>query len=284
MCLIWKKLKSYSRRRFKIIDKDNILQSKKIISGIYYIRNTLNNKLYIGSSKNISNRIKHHSWQLNSNRHHNKHLQKSWNKYGEDNFEFGIIEIVDNIEELFDAEQAWMDYFESYNDKKGYNISAYAECPCGYPVSDETREKLRQWHLGRKISEETRRKYSEIRRGEDNHFYGKHHTKEAREKIRQWHLGRKMSPELAKKVASNLPHNKWSQEYIELFRSQKQGEKSPTSKLKEKDVINILKMIKDGKEYSDIRKIYDVSNTEISRIRHRKRWAHLYEQYPELYT
>ena len=243
MCLIWKKLKSYSRRRFKIIDKDNILQSKKIISGIYYIRNTLNNKLYIGSSKNISNRIKHHSWQLNSNRHHNKHLQKSWNKYGEDNFEFGIIEIVDNIEELFDAEQAWMDYFESYNDKKGYNISAYAECPCGYPVSDETREKLRQWHLGRK-----------------------------------------MSPELAKKVASNLPHNKWSQEYIELFRSQKQGEKSPTSKLKEKDVINILKMIKDGKEYSDIRKIYDVSNTEISRIRHRKRWAHLYEQYPELYT
>ena len=225
-----------------------------------------------------------HIWKLKSNKHDNRHLQSAWNKYGEENFEFGIIETVDNIEELFDAEQAWMDYFQSYNDKSGYNISAYAECPCGYPVSDETREKIRQWHLGRKLSDETRQKYSQIRKGEDNPFYGKHHTEEAKEKIRQWHLGRKMPKDLAEKVSKNLYHGPWDDRHIQLFKSFSQGEKSPTAKLKEKDVIHILQMIKEDVEYADIRKIYDISNAEISRIRHKKRWGHLYEKYPELYT
>ena len=60
-------------------------------SGIYIITNTINGKRYIGSSKNIYERLNHHVWDLNSGTHINKHLQNAWNKYGEDAFEYGIL-------------------------------------------------------------------------------------------------------------------------------------------------------------------------------------------------
>jgi group I intron endonuclease len=60
--------------------------------GIYIIKNLVNNKIYIGSSVNIGNRFNQHKNSLRKNKHHNKYLQKSWNKHGEENFEFIVIE------------------------------------------------------------------------------------------------------------------------------------------------------------------------------------------------
>lgn len=53
------------------------------LSGVYEIRNTLNNKRYIGSSINIYRRWRDHKRMLNLSVHPNKHLQSAWNKYGE---------------------------------------------------------------------------------------------------------------------------------------------------------------------------------------------------------
>ena len=53
----------------------------------------------------------------------------------------------------------------------------------GRKVSDETREKNRQSHIGKRPSAETRAKLSESRTGEKNHMYGKHHSAETRAKI-----------------------------------------------------------------------------------------------------
>ena len=64
--------------------------SRKI--GIYKITNLINSKLYIGKSKDIENRYKKHLTQLKHNNHINKHFQNSFNKYGEDNFLYEIIE------------------------------------------------------------------------------------------------------------------------------------------------------------------------------------------------
>lgn len=54
-------------------------------SGIYSL--SINNKSYIGSSKNLQGRYKQHLSQLSRKAHHNRYLQHLWDKYGESKFE-----------------------------------------------------------------------------------------------------------------------------------------------------------------------------------------------------
>lgn len=88
--------------------------------GVYQIKNTVNNKIYIGSSKHINKRWKEHINSLNNNCHCNSYLQKDWNKYGKDAFEFSVLE---NTEEYLEREQYYLDSLKpfSYTDN-GYNI------------------------------------------------------------------------------------------------------------------------------------------------------------------
>lgn len=62
--------------------------------GIYKI--IINNKLYIGSSLDIKNRIKQHKSDLKNNRHANPKLQNAYNKYHE--FKYEILEKFDFID------------------------------------------------------------------------------------------------------------------------------------------------------------------------------------------
>jgi group I intron endonuclease len=61
------------------------------ISGVYGIKNTQNDKWYIGSSVDIRGRILTHIRRLRSYRH-NPELQNSWNKYNESDWEFHVLE------------------------------------------------------------------------------------------------------------------------------------------------------------------------------------------------
>lgn len=99
------------------------------IKGIYQIKNVVNNKFYIGSSNNIPIRWRQHKNHLNKNKHYNKYLQNSWNKYGQENFKFEIIELVDDEDLLFSAEQKWMNKTKSYDGNIGYNLSLEATRP-----------------------------------------------------------------------------------------------------------------------------------------------------------
>ena len=105
------------------------------ISGVYQIINMKNNKMYVGSSKNIENRWKKHIYDLNNKTHHNKHLQNAWNKYSEENFEFEVIEYVSNETRLIEREQYWMDELNSYNKDIGYNIEDKASIPASNKFS-----------------------------------------------------------------------------------------------------------------------------------------------------
>lgn len=91
---------------------------------IYRIRNVINSKVYIGSTNNVKKRFDTHICNLRNKTHHNKHLQNAWNKYGEDKFEFEIIEeCEDSIK--FQKEQKYIDKYKYYWNNC-YNISVTA--------------------------------------------------------------------------------------------------------------------------------------------------------------
>lgn len=79
------------------------------ISGIYFIKCLENKKMYIGSSVNIITRIECHRSELRGCYHGNCKLQRAFNKYGETSFIIGILEKVDNLEELLIREQHYID-------------------------------------------------------------------------------------------------------------------------------------------------------------------------------
>ena len=82
--------------------------------GIYRIKNKLNGKCYYGSSNNIKKRWSVHLRQLRNKKHINTFLQNAWNKYGEDNFTFEIVEEC-TIEKLLVLEQTYIDELGDYN-------------------------------------------------------------------------------------------------------------------------------------------------------------------------
>lgn len=98
----------------------------KIISGIYYIKNKINGKIYIGRSNNIYLRWSHHKSELRRNIHGNEHLQRSWNKYKEDNFEFKIIKECSEFDS-YELEKYYIKKYNSCDDKYGFNLSSGGE-------------------------------------------------------------------------------------------------------------------------------------------------------------
>jgi len=88
-------------------------------SGIYCIRNIVNNKIYIGSTVDFDKRWQDHKRKALGSYHKNKHLQSAILKYGIDNFNFEILEFV-STDKLFEREQFYLDTFKPF-DKVGYN-------------------------------------------------------------------------------------------------------------------------------------------------------------------
>lgn len=82
--------------------------------GIYKITNKINGKSYYGSAKDIKRRWTRHKSQLNHNRHENRILQRAWNKYGNINFSFEIVELCE-MENLLEYEQKYLDLNPEYN-------------------------------------------------------------------------------------------------------------------------------------------------------------------------
>ena len=62
-------------------------------------------------------------------------------------------------------------------------------------------EHHRLHNLGKSLSAETRKKFSEVKKGENNPFFGKHHSAEARKKMSEAHKGKHLSAEACKKIA-----------------------------------------------------------------------------------
>jgi sulfur relay (sulfurtransferase) DsrC/TusE family protein len=109
-------------------------------NGIYCIHfKNRPNKFYVGSAaiKGIQNRSSKGFWsrwrihlsKLRLNKHHSNHLQNAFNKYGVENLQFKILEIVEDLNTIVEKEQLWIDELNSYNN--GYNILPFARSSIG---------------------------------------------------------------------------------------------------------------------------------------------------------
>lgn len=111
--------------------------------GIYTITNKINGNVYVGSSKNIHQRFKNHKSELNRGVHANSRLLRAWNKYGEDNFIFAVVEACDEADR-FRVEQKYLDIAKK-NRKKYYNLLFDATSSSGNSIETDTQEIMKYW-------------------------------------------------------------------------------------------------------------------------------------------
>ncbi|PGW22247.1 MULTISPECIES: GIY-YIG nuclease family protein [Bacillaceae] len=85
---------------------------------IYAIRNKIDEKFYVGRTVNLRIRWNTHIQLLKSNKHHIIHLQRTWNKHGEESFEFNLIDIIDtgnkyeDLQLAVEMEQLFIDQYK----------------------------------------------------------------------------------------------------------------------------------------------------------------------------
>lgn len=110
-------------------------------SGIYKIVNNINGHIYIGSAVNYKSRFRTHLSLLKKEKHHSIYLQRSWNKYGENNFSFELIENC-KIENLIEREQFYMDELNPE-----YNVCKIAGSTLGIKGTVESNKKKSENHF-----------------------------------------------------------------------------------------------------------------------------------------
>lgn len=105
--------------------------------GIYRIKCLVSKNIYIGSAKDFDNRRKSHFDDLMGNCHRNPHLQRAYNKYGAQNFEFEIVEILGEYDKklYFTRENFYIDQIVAAG--TNYNI---AKAEGGWTYHTESRK------------------------------------------------------------------------------------------------------------------------------------------------
>lgn len=106
-------------------------------TGIYKITNSVTGKCYVGSASTIKKRCKQHFSLLEKKSHHSIKLQRSYNKYGKDNFIFSVILFCEKKDLIF-YEQQCIDFFNS--EKLGYNMNPIAGSSIGVKRTEEQKK------------------------------------------------------------------------------------------------------------------------------------------------
>ena len=170
------------------------------VCGIYEVVCLANDKIYVGSSKDIYFRFRRHIMFLRNNKHINQHLQNAFNKYGRDSFVLRIIETCE-IEDLIERENFWIHKTNCLNKSVGFNKRDGASG--GTTISGDA-----HYLYGKTMPEETRKKISESKRGKcggENHASNKLTWKDVNN-IRSLSLQGFSNKELAKKYNIHYSH------------------------------------------------------------------------------
>jgi len=160
------------------------------LSGIYRIVNKTNGKYYVGSSSDIHKRWKYHKEDLTRGNHHSPYLQRSWNKHGEDNFDFVIVEINIPEPDLLIIEQKYLDQSNRDNCYNGSFVAGKID------FTNEVRKKISDKLMGNKngvghiVNEETRQRISNAQQGKPclsrgNNWRGKTFSEEHKKKLKE---------------------------------------------------------------------------------------------------
>lgn len=197
--------------------------------GIYFITNIIDNKRYIGQTINFNKRKKIHLYKLTNNKHVNKHLQNSWNKYGKENFVFELFEC--NKIELDNLEIFLIFLYKTQDRKYGYNI---LEGGNQNPMKNkDVVEKVSNKLKNVKYSNERKIEMSKIMK--EYYKYNKHpwantgpmlnrkHKKETIEKMSQMRMGHFTSEETKKKISNSNKGKKRTKKQKEKISLSKKG-------------------------------------------------------------
>jgi group I intron endonuclease len=95
--------------------------------GVYAIVNMVTGAVYIGSTNNIPYRWTKHFQALRNGYHENDHLQKAFNKYGQDAFDVAVLELTNDADERRAIEQRLLNKY--VGDDLCYNIAETADIP-----------------------------------------------------------------------------------------------------------------------------------------------------------
>jgi len=239
------------------------------VSGIYKIVCKSTNDFYIGSSVNVRTRLWNHVNKLLREKHDNSHLQRAWNKYKIENFEFEILEETprDSLL-LIEREQWFLDEL-----KPSYNICLIAGSTSGRRRTEEFKQKMSQTMKGRKptdfvlecaresnlgkiLSKETKEKISIANKGKPSPMKGKRHSDSTIEKQKKLYL-----------------ENPWTTEQGEYLGSFHRGEKNSSAKLKEEQVREIRFLYKNTKTSCEkLGKQFGITRAVIHKIVTNKLW------------
>lgn len=143
--------------------------------GIYKIVNTKNSKVYIGyASISLGDRRDSHFACLRNGYHFNKKLQEDFDKYGEENFSFEVVEVIEDKDiDTFKEKEKF--YIEKYNSiEEGYNITAGGDStarPTLQKIKDMA-ELNRKLNTGKTASDETKERMRVARRKNSNRIHG----------------------------------------------------------------------------------------------------------------
>ena len=184
------------------------------LCGIYTITNTITGARYIGQSVNIKDRKRNHINNLKKGDHYNRHLQHSFNKYGEEYFIFDIVLLCEPENLIYYEQQLVNSTDNIYNEckqcvasvlgikrtsetKKKLSVAATGRIP-----SDDARKAMSKAWITRKISEESKKRMSISQLGRKHSEETKAKMPESRKKF--W------ESEDNRKHLSNIKIEQWS--------------------------------------------------------------------------
>ena len=137
---------------------------------VYKILNLKNGKYYIGSTKKYNVRVKQHINRLNKNNHTNIKLQRAWNKYSSESFEFIVLEQCENYKEREDYHLSLVNiYDDTYNICEDSKCTWYLEKHPNKENIKDSMSESRNNYLNTLSKEDKEKIYG--RKGENHHNY-----------------------------------------------------------------------------------------------------------------
>lgn len=151
----------------KLYDISNTKKYK--FSCIYLWTNLVNGKKYVGQTQCFGQRMARYRCGYRKT-----NIEKAIHEYGIENFDIVVLERDVPLDMLNEREQYWIDCYQTYDEKYGYNVQRYARSNRGYKHTQEWRDKFSTTLKDKWANDEEYRKFwSDKMSGENNYFYGK---------------------------------------------------------------------------------------------------------------
>lgn len=196
---------------------------------IYAIINITDDKHYVGQASDKDLRWAMHRKSLRGYYHHSILLQRAWSKYGECNFIFVVLEILNDSSKLNEREIYWGNLL-----KPEYNIAPLGGSMRGYKHTDEARLNMSNSHKGKNYhSEEEKARRSERMKG-NTFAAGQKHSKERIDARLINIRGFSKSAEHKAKIAAGNKGKKHSSETRKLQSLAAKNRKPPSDETRKK--------------------------------------------------